>query len=155
MLSVGSRQWQQKRRHLLVHLDGREGEMARQVVGSRRHVPKDPHRARTLQELPLVPKSFLLPALQCQFCAQSFKEKRICVTHEKTCPQMPYEDWLSRVRSLQSEATTRDHLCPYCETPFWTAKAKGHSVVCRIRRDSARLPRRSAARGSNAPGSTA
>ena len=58
-----------------------------------------------------------------------------------TCPHMPYDGWICRVRVTQHEVNTDNFPCKHCGTKFSTPKAAGRrSVECARRRTRQHLP---------------
>ena len=65
-----------------------------------------------------------VPPHICPYCRQVFdndpKGKLKQYTHRKVCPQMPYDMWLTRTRTV-TRTNIRDHPCAHCGTHYANA----------------------------------
>ena len=98
-------------------------------------------RLITLTDLPC---PALLPGaskLICRFCQVSFVNTGMRYKHMLTCPHMPYDGWIWRVRVTQHEVGIDNFPCKHCGAKFSTPKAAGqHSLECARRRTRQHLP---------------
>ena len=107
-----------------------------------RYMQKNPRRQMTSTDLPNfpIPKGWT-NALKCWFCKEDQDCSEARNKHVRSCPQMPYNLWLRRLRVIQFAAKDSPFTCPHCGTPMFTAKAKGkHSTACATRRMNFQLP---------------
>ena len=94
-----------------------------------------PLRQMSLTDLPCPKAPDGWDPLTCMFCSQMFADRSTCTKHTMSCQQMPYDEWLRRVRICHHDFAASPHKCPHCGTSFSTPKARGrHSVTCSVRR---------------------
>ena len=98
-----------------------------------------PDRQMSITDLP-VPQA---PAPRtCPWCNKEFENATARAHHSLACRDMPYDDWLRRVRFVHGahESSRPEFPCRHCGTRFWTAKAAGrHGTTCGQRRTKAGL----------------
>lgn len=93
-----------------------------------------PHRQMSLTDLPAPQKPDHLDTFTCLYCSEVFATPGKCSHHSRACVQMPYGEWLRRVRICHHDYQQSSHNCPHCGTGFATPKAAGrHGVACRQR----------------------
>ena len=96
-----------------------------------------PLRQMSLTDLPCPKAPDGWDHFKCMFCLKVFSDRTKCTQHTLSCPQMPYDQWLRRVRICHADFVGSAFKCPHCGTSFSTAKARGrHSVACSTRRSN-------------------
>ena len=99
-----------------------------------------PLRQMSLTDLPApgIPEGHDLKC--CVFCKKTFATTDKCSNHSRACPDMPYDEWLRRIRITQYDFRDSSSTCPHCGTGLSTPKARGrHGVTCGQRRTRAGL----------------
>lgn len=94
-----------------------------------------PHRQMSLTDLPGPAPPAGWDTKVCMYCKHQFATSLKACHHSLSCPDMPYSEWLRRVRICQFDFKDSQYCCVHCKTGFATPKAAGrHSVTCGRRR---------------------